>query len=97
VAKRLKMKNSKVYVAMTDKFMSGWGQAKGLVNKYVIECDNWSEAQVVKRNAESRSEMKYINVCINKPYYNPNRFLVSTANKETAGNWFIDGYFSKSN
>ena len=25
-----------VYVTMTDKFMSGWGEAEGKINKYVI-------------------------------------------------------------
>ena len=34
------MKNDrKYYVTMTDKFMSGWGEAAGKVNKLVIECE----------------------------------------------------------
>ena len=83
----------KVWVSMTDKALSGWGRAEGLINKYVIEVDNWDEAEIVKENAEHRSEMKYINICINKPYYNPNKYLVSFRTKDQVSNWLIKGYF----
>lgn len=64
--------NKKIYVTMTDKFMSGWGMAKNKTNKFIIECDNWEQAETIKRNAQKRSEMKYINICINKPRYSNN-------------------------
>jgi len=60
----------KVYVTMTDKFMSGWGKAQGKINKLVFECDNFKQAEIVAENAEKRGDMKYINININKPYYN---------------------------
>ena len=62
--------NKKIYVTMTDKFMSGWGMAKNKTNKFIIECDNWEQAETIERNAQERSEMKYINICIHKPRYN---------------------------
>lgn len=57
------------YVSMTDKFMSGWGCSEGKINKYVVECETLSEARTIERNANKRSEMKYVNVCSRKPCY----------------------------
>lgn len=51
-----------IQVTMIDKFMSGWGQAKGMVNYFVIECDTQEEAEIIERNANLRSEMT--DVCI---------------------------------
>lgn len=67
----------KYYVTMTDKFMSGWGMASGKTNKLVIECDTYQQAEIIERNAKERSEMKYVNICIHKPYYNTNRYYTS--------------------
>lgn len=80
---------------MTDKFMSGWGMAQGLVNKLVIETDSYEEAEIVADNARHRSEMKHINICINKPRYNSNRYLVSEHDKTDYSSWFKAGYFKK--
>ncbi len=66
------MKAKKIYVTMTDKFMSGWGMATNKTNKFIVECENWEQAQTIERNAQRRSEMKYINICINKPRYGAN-------------------------
>ena len=83
---------SKIYVTMTDKFLSGWGQAKGKINKLVIDCDTWEEAEIVAENAENRSDMKYINITTNKPYYG-NRYYVSRHDKTDYSSWFEKGYF----
>ena len=66
-----------VYVTMTDKFMSGWGMAKGITNKLVIECENRMQAEKIADCANSRSEMKYINIRYSKPSYNSNKYLTS--------------------
>ena len=65
-------KTSKLYVTMTDKFLSGWGMAKGKINKLIIECDTWEQAETIERNAHNRSEMKYVNIRTTKPYYKEN-------------------------
>lgn len=67
---------TKYYVTMTDKFMSGWGMVEGKTNKYVVECDNYEQAELIERNAHKRSEMKYINIRSSKPYYG-NHILTS--------------------
>jgi hypothetical protein len=70
------MKNL-IYVSMTDKFMSGWGEATNKTNKYIIICENLEQAKAIERNAKKRSEMKYINICFNKPKYNTKQYLCS--------------------
>ena len=45
------------YVTMTDKFMSGWGMAQGKINKLVLECETYEDAETVYNNACNRSEM----------------------------------------
>jgi hypothetical protein len=86
---------NKYWVSMTDKFMSGWGMADRKTNKLVIECDSYNEALIVEQNAKDRSEMKYINICMNKPYYNSNDYEVSIHDKNDYGSWFIPLYFAK--
>lgn len=71
------MTNKKFYVTMTDRFLSGWGQAEGKISKYIIICDTFAEAQKAAQRAEERSEMKYINICFKKPYYNSSRYHTS--------------------
>jgi len=78
---------------MTDKFMSGWGMAEGKINKLVIECDTYNEAEIVQDNARNRTEMIYININRNKPNYDKNRCYVSLHDKSDYGNWFKVGAF----
>jgi len=73
------------YVTMTDKFMSGWGMAKNKTNKYVIECETLQEALTIERNAEKRSEMKYINRTRKMPYYTPSKYVVSLEKYQNLG------------
>jgi hypothetical protein len=80
-----KMKNQKIYVSMTDKFMSGWGKAEKKTNKFIIICDTMEQAETIERNAQKRSEMKYINICLSKPYYNQNRYELSYRNFDELG------------
>jgi hypothetical protein len=80
-----KMKNQKIYVSMTDKFMSGWGKAQNKTDKFIIICNTMEQAETIERNAQKRSEMKYINICLSKPYYNQNRYEVSYRNFDELG------------
>lgn len=83
-----------VYVTMTDKFMSGWGYAQGKLNKLVFLCDTMEEALIVEDNARSRSDQKNINICMNKPYYNSNRYYVQYKDKNIYPSWYEKGYFA---
>lgn len=81
------MKTKKIYVTMTDKFLSGWGMAQNKTNKFIVECENWEQAQTIERNAHRRSEMKYINICINKPRYGANVLESWKTFDELGGMW----------
>ena len=67
---------AKYYVTMTDKFMSGWGMAEGKINKLIIACENYKQAETIERNAKKRSEMKYVAIRNTKPSY-PKHILPS--------------------
>lgn len=66
----------KYYVVMTDKFMSGWGMAEGMTNKFIIGCDDLERAGYLFEAARRRPEMKYVNFTVKKPRYG-NNILVS--------------------
>jgi len=61
---------------MTDKFMSGWGRAKGMINKMVVICEDYDQANVIRHNAKKRPEMRYVNIRSTCPYYG-NHILTS--------------------
>lgn len=48
-----------IFVNMTDRFMSGWGLARGR-SHLCIECDTIEQAEAVERAARDRGEMKRI-------------------------------------
>lgn len=50
----------KIYVRMTDKWMSGWGACENKRNVLVIACDNWRQAEAIRRAAFDRSEMQRV-------------------------------------
>ena len=54
------------------------------------------EAIIVEENALARSEMKYVNICINKPSYGPDK-EVSWHGREQGDykSWFTRGYFKE--
>jgi hypothetical protein len=83
--------NMAVFVTMTDKFMSGWGPATGLINKLVIECDTAEQAQICAKNARKRGEMKRVSITSRKPQYRLARYLVSYKKFSQLGTiWTVD-------
>jgi hypothetical protein len=76
------------YVTMTDKFMSGWGMAKNRINKLIFVCKDYQEAEIVKDNADARDEMKYVNICVNAPRYNENKYYTQFKTREDSANWY---------
>lgn len=84
------------YVTMTDKFMSGWGHARGKINKLVFECESFQEALIVMENAENRTDQKHINYRDTKPYFSPKKYLVQIKTKADYPSWYKPGYFKRS-
>jgi hypothetical protein len=88
VTKRKRKAKKKYYVTMTDRFMSGWGEARGKTNKYVVETNTLKQAQTVRRNAKKRPEMSYVNITDKKPRYDKRRYKTSrTTYKELGPIW----------
>ena len=54
------------YVFAIDTFMSGWGDADGMVNAVVLPCKDRDQAEIVANNAQCRSDMRRILVCEGK-------------------------------
>ena len=81
------------YVTMTDKFMSGWGEAKGKINKLIFVCHGYEEAKIVADNAHCRTEMKHINICANKPHYNKDRYYTQFKDNEDYNSWYVQNFF----
>jgi len=75
---------------MTDNFLSGWGDSEGKINKYVVSCKTYEQAQQIERNAKKRSEMKRINIVSNKPYYNKRTHLTTFKTYEDLGGMWKD-------
>lgn len=67
----------KYWVAMTDKFMSGWAHDRR-TSKLVVECENYEQALSIHDRAKRRPEMKSVNIHIRKPSYSPTNYVVST-------------------
>ena len=74
------------YVSMTDRFMSGWGLAKDRINKFIVICDNFEQAETIERLAKERPEMKYNNISSNKPNLPKQKSLLSFRNFDEI-NW----------
>ena len=64
-----------MYVAMTDRFMSGWGRAEGKTNRLVIECGSHAQAEEIMAVARKRPEMKRITLCLHKPRERPGQLI----------------------
>ena len=76
------------YVTMTDKFMSGWGMAKGRINKLVFVCESYDDALRVESYASSRGEMKNINIKTTKPYYPALNHYTQFKDKSECPRWY---------
>jgi hypothetical protein len=64
-----------LYVRMRDKFMSGWGGARGKKSIYVVECETDEQATAILHAAEDRSEMVNISILSEKPVARANQVM----------------------
>jgi len=75
------------YVTMTDKFMSGWGGAEGLINKMIVQCATLEQAEQIERAARRRPEMKYVNICARRPRYGAHVLQSFKTYADLSGPW----------
>jgi len=50
------------YVNMTDRFMSGWGMAKGGHSYLCVKCETLQQAEAIEKAAKECPEMKYVSI-----------------------------------
>jgi hypothetical protein len=81
------MDKNKFYVRMTDKLMSGWGCADGKTSVFVVECDDYEQAQTILRAARKRSEMTRAAICIAKPRQRRGQVLSLKRSDELGSVW----------
>lgn len=86
-----KEEKSKFYVTMTDKFLSGWGNAQNKKNKFVVECDSMEQAEKIYHSAERRSEMSHVSIALKKPNYNAEHYFVSFTTYDELGEIWKSG------
>jgi hypothetical protein len=86
---------TKYWVTMTDTCLSGWGMAKGKINKLVISTSGWEEALIVRKNASHRPEMKYIYISTTRPTYPTKKYFVNYHGRDEGDydKWFIPNAF----
>ncbi len=63
------------YVCANDKFMSGWGDARGKINTLIFPCDTILEVDRIMNVLESNDSMRYVRVCYTKPRLKPSGYL----------------------
>jgi len=79
------------YVTCTDKFMSGWGGAEGLINRLILPCETEEEAWIVYDNANGRTDQKNVHVCTTKPRLKSSGYLYQVMDRDDAKPWYREG------
>jgi len=80
------------YVTVIDKFMSGWGHARGKKNKLIFVCENYKEVDIVFKNCQNRDDFIYVNFCKNKPKLHSHQ-LTQVKTKEDYPNFYKPNAF----
>ena len=61
-------------VTMTDKFLSGWGEATNKISKYVVVCEDIAQAELIALNAEKRNDMRTVRIEEDMPCYSSKKY-----------------------
>lgn len=77
----------KIFVNMTDKFLSGWGKASRGRSLYCIECDTLEQAKAVEKAAQDRPEMKYVTIAASPRRARPGDHLRIVRFENLGGPW----------
>lgn len=85
------------YVSVTDKFMSGWGNAEGKTFKYIFVCDDKTQADNVANNLKSMKNHTDVIILGVKPRYDDRKFYIKTVIGSGDGfnKYYIKGYFQR--
>lgn len=88
--------DAELFVVCKDTWLSGWGHAEGKNSLIVLPCRNQSEANVVIRNAQNRTDMDEIKIYTELPEFKW-RDLVHVADRDDYQRWYVVGGFQRPN
>lgn len=71
-----KIKDFPYYVTATDKFMSGWGKAKGKIAKLVVCCSNREQFNRVYKNMKKDRTLSFVKQAVNKPHWGKDAVVI---------------------
>jgi hypothetical protein len=81
-----------LWVLCNDSFMSGWGEARGVINTLIFPCVDLAQANIVADNARRRSDQKYVRIVSHAPRLRDGHFYqVKTI--EDYPTWYKYGSF----
>lgn len=88
------------YVVMRDTYLSDWGRAEDKDSIHVYPCNSHAEAEVVKANAEARSDQDRISIQPGDYFTGamsefPDGWVVSLCTRESSARWFEPDAFSR--
>lgn len=75
------------YVRMHDKFMSGWGEAQGKRNIFIIACETLAQAEAIEAAALKRSEMRRVSIRETKPREQSGDLISWRTFSDMGGSW----------
>lgn len=70
---------NKFYVSMTDRMMSGWGEAENKTNIFQVECSTEAETKKIVSAASKRNEMS--NILVNQSIIESDENILVTNKK----------------
>ena len=82
------------YVTCVDTFLSNWGIAKNMTDRLVLKCESYTEALIVKDNAENRTDMSAVEILEELPHYD-DHVHVSYHDSSDYSAWYKQGYFER--
>ena len=88
ITSQSQIEESPCYVCSNDRFMSGWGPAKGKINTVILPCESTDEAKRVMANAKARGDQKYVRICYSKPSLRNRTHLYSYHTKDDYSRWY---------
>ena len=92
ITDRSEIPDAPYYVVCVDTFLSEWGKAQNKINRLILPCKDFAEAEVVCDNARGRGDMKSVHIHSEKPRLRrPDFSLWQVMDPKSASAWYPPG------
>ena len=96
ITDRSEIPEAPYYVTCVDFFLSDRGKATNKVNRRILPCRSFEEAEVVCDNAIGRGDMKSVHIHSRKPRLrSPTFSLWQVMDRKSARAWYKPGRWTK--